>query len=119
MPARIVLHVEGAETVSFPSLEGLSDQTPGVWMPWEHDSESRPSVFGVQRDIASLEALADTFSDLLPVLSEPNHARNDEDLVEWYFNDESVMVDLTVVLSIYGRDMIMLGRRGKVVLEGT
>lgn len=117
MPARIVVHLEDGGIESFPSLEGLSDQTPGVWMPWDHARESQ-SVFGVQRDIADLETLADGLSELLPALSEPGHIRNDEDLVEWYFNEELVMVDLTVVLSAYGRDMILLGRRGKVVLEG-
>lgn len=106
----------------FPALTGLSEMTSGEWASWEKSAEGAVSpqpVLGVQRDVATLSDMAAQ----LPALIQSSHgnpsARPDEGLVEWYSDDQSTAVDLTIVLAILGRDLDLTGFAGSIALEGT
>lgn len=107
------------EHPQFPVLEGLSDQTPGVWAYWEHPTEANSqAIFGVQRDIAELAEFANKLPDIIRSTAEAPTTRPDESLVEWYIADQPLAVDLTLVLAVLGRDLRLIGVDGRLALEG-
>ena len=100
-------------------LKGLSDQAPGMWAPWDSaaSADSPHMIFGVQREIAALTALADQLGDLVQESSARFSVRADEHTVEWLFADDFVAVDLTLMLAVLGRELQALQIAGQVRLE--